>query len=175
MAYAKIRPRRGTATQWATANPVLMEGEQGIEVPDSGIGTGIVKMKFGDGVTAWNDLPYGVLSTDTVDNLLSEATDLPLSANQGRLLGESIDKLNKAIATFEILSNFKSFNASANGYIDILTDGYDYVIPLGVKSGYNLSNCYPKTDDNGVSKFFIITNGSTAQTVTAYWLGIKIG
>ena len=92
MAYAKIRPRRGTATQWRTANPVLLEGEQGIEVPDSGIGTGVVKIKFGDGVSAWNDLPYGVLSTDPVDNLLSEATDLPLSANQGRVLLEKMSK-----------------------------------------------------------------------------------
>ena len=76
MAYAKIRPRRGTATQWVTANPVLAEGEMGIEVPDTGVGTGTVKFKFGDGVTAWNDLPYGMLkiSDHIVQNL--ESTDV---------------------------------------------------------------------------------------------------
>lgn len=59
MANARIRPRRGTATQWATVNPTLAEGEIGIEFPDTGIGTGLVKIKFGDGEKAWNDLPYG--------------------------------------------------------------------------------------------------------------------
>ena len=58
--YSKIRPRRGTAAQWSTVNPVLAYSEMGIEYPDSGIGTGMVKIKFGDGSTPWNDLEYGV-------------------------------------------------------------------------------------------------------------------
>ena len=37
--YAKIRPRRGTATEWSILNPVLAEGELGVEFPDSGVGT----------------------------------------------------------------------------------------------------------------------------------------
>ena len=56
--YAKIRPRRSTATEWAIQNPVLAEGELGIEVPDSGVGTGLSKFKLGDGYTQWNNLPY---------------------------------------------------------------------------------------------------------------------
>ena len=60
MSFYKMRPRSGTATQWATANPILAEREIGYEVPDDGIGTGVVKMKMGDGVTAWSDLPYAI-------------------------------------------------------------------------------------------------------------------
>lgn len=56
--YAKIRPRRSTKTEWSILNPVLAEGELGIEVPDSGVGTGLCKFKLGDGYTHWNDLPY---------------------------------------------------------------------------------------------------------------------
>lgn len=56
--YAKIRPRRGTATEWSSINPVLKEGEMGVEYPDSGIGTGLCKFKLGDGYTQWNDLSY---------------------------------------------------------------------------------------------------------------------
>ena len=56
--YAKIRPRRGTLHEWTQVNPILMEGELGIEVPDSGIGTGLCKFKLGDGNTRWNDLAY---------------------------------------------------------------------------------------------------------------------
>lgn len=56
--YAKLRPRRSTATEWSVINPVLREGEIAVEVPDSGVGTGLSKFKIGDGVKAWNDLPY---------------------------------------------------------------------------------------------------------------------
>jgi len=56
--YAKIRPRRSTATEWSIINPVLYEGELVIENPDTGVGTGLCKFKIGDGVTPWNDLPY---------------------------------------------------------------------------------------------------------------------
>lgn len=62
--YAKIIPRRDTARNWNLFNPVLLDGEMGIEVPDSGTGTGQVKLKFGDGVTPWNLLPYGVDATE---------------------------------------------------------------------------------------------------------------
>lgn len=51
-----IQLRRGTAAAWATANPVLAAGEEGIESsadPDVA-----AKFKIGNGVTAWNDLPY---------------------------------------------------------------------------------------------------------------------
>ena len=48
---AKILIRRDTAANWTAANPVLGDGEQGYE-KDTG------KMKIGNGVTAWNALPY---------------------------------------------------------------------------------------------------------------------
>lgn len=60
MSYAKIRPRRASTTEWMTVNPIPFEGEVCVEYPDDGIGTGIVKIKFGDGVTHWNDLEYGI-------------------------------------------------------------------------------------------------------------------
>lgn len=58
MSYAKIRPRRSTKSEWEITNPILMEGEMGIEYPDTGVGTGLCKFKFGDGFKKWSDLPY---------------------------------------------------------------------------------------------------------------------
>jgi hypothetical protein len=43
--------RDKTAIQWAAANPVLLNGEPGVET-DTGF------CKIGDGLTAWNALPY---------------------------------------------------------------------------------------------------------------------
>jgi hypothetical protein len=52
-AITTIRLRRGTATQWTSANPVLGAGEVGVE-------TNTRKFKFGNGTTAWNSLDYAV-------------------------------------------------------------------------------------------------------------------
>ena len=49
----RIQLRNDTATNWASANPVLLAGEVGIET-DSVRN----RIKIGDGTTAWNDLPY---------------------------------------------------------------------------------------------------------------------
>ncbi len=47
----RIQVRRGTAAAWTTANPILAEGELGFE-------TDTLKLKAGNGLTAWNALAY---------------------------------------------------------------------------------------------------------------------
>lgn len=46
-----IKLRRDTAANWASYNPILSLGEPGVE-------TDTKRWKIGDGVTAWNSLPY---------------------------------------------------------------------------------------------------------------------
>jgi hypothetical protein len=53
----QIRSRRDTAANWATNNPVLGVGEIGIEIDVAAPATA-PKLKVGNGVTAWNTLPY---------------------------------------------------------------------------------------------------------------------
>ena len=47
----KIQVRRDTAANWRIANPVLSQGEPGLEIDTN-------KLKYGNGTTLWNDLPY---------------------------------------------------------------------------------------------------------------------
>lgn len=47
----QIQIRRDTAANWSLNNPVLASAEPAFE-------TDTFKLKFGDGVTAWNSLPY---------------------------------------------------------------------------------------------------------------------
>jgi hypothetical protein len=49
--YITIKLRRGTAAQWTASNPILAEGEMGLE-------TDTRKFKVGTGVGAWNSLQY---------------------------------------------------------------------------------------------------------------------
>ena len=64
-----IRTRRDIKTNWETENPVLALGEQGYET-DTG------KLKFGDGNTSWNNLPYfrGALTEELEEKLNSVPT-----------------------------------------------------------------------------------------------------
>lgn len=52
----KIQLRHDTAANWTSVNPVLLEGEVGIE-------TDTKKQKIGDGSTPWNNLAYDLGST----------------------------------------------------------------------------------------------------------------
>lgn len=45
--------RNDTSENWKTSNPILLKGEAGYE-------TDTRKLKFGDGITAYNDLPYTI-------------------------------------------------------------------------------------------------------------------
>lgn len=43
--------KRGTAARWVEVNPILEQGEPGFVYDEN-------RLKIGDGVTPWNDLPY---------------------------------------------------------------------------------------------------------------------
>lgn len=47
----RIQHRRGAAAEWSLRNPTLLAGEIGYETDTN-------RLKFGDGVTQWNSLPY---------------------------------------------------------------------------------------------------------------------
>ena len=49
----RIQLRNDSASNWASANPVLLEGELGLEFDDSRN-----RIKIGNVSDAWNDLPY---------------------------------------------------------------------------------------------------------------------
>lgn len=65
MSDVRIQLRRDLANNWQGVNPILADGEMGIE-------TDTHKFKFGDGHTAWNELPYGKTDAADVPTALSQ-------------------------------------------------------------------------------------------------------
>jgi Major tropism determinant N-terminal domain len=53
----RIQLRRDTASNWTRVNPVLDDGEPGLNIDNN-------QIKYGDGNTAWNDLDYASGSPD---------------------------------------------------------------------------------------------------------------
>lgn len=76
---SQIQFRRGTAAEWAAANPVLAAGELGVE-----LNTGLTKI--GDGATSWTSLAYASLGNgDFATLLLSGQPVDPGAAPAGRM------------------------------------------------------------------------------------------
>lgn len=82
-----IQHRRGTAAEWVAENPVLANGELGLET-DTG------RFKHGDGSLPWNSLPYSeqvqigptppaethMLWIDTTETPVVQTTDTSMGA-----------------------------------------------------------------------------------------------
>jgi hypothetical protein len=87
---ANVQARKGTAAEWASANPTLSAGELGLE-------TDTLKFKAGNGTSPWTTLPYigaGVAETAVKWNnraLFVSATEP--DANSGRANGDIWIKL----------------------------------------------------------------------------------
>jgi hypothetical protein len=65
MATFTFKFRRGPASEWIADNPVLAAGEPGVEI-DTG------KVKLGNGVLSWIDLPY-FIDEDRVQDMIEDA------------------------------------------------------------------------------------------------------
>jgi lysophospholipase L1-like esterase len=89
---AKIQIRNGTAAQWTTANTLLAIGEVGIENDTR-------KMKSGDGVTAWNSLPY--LVTDSANGLKSATATVSVSSATAPTTGQVLTATGASTATWQ--------------------------------------------------------------------------
>lgn len=64
----RMQQRRGTETQWTTANPVLAAGEIGFEIDTN-------QFKIGDGVNQWSVLEYFGAADDVLANLIGAAPE----------------------------------------------------------------------------------------------------
>lgn len=86
----RFRVRRRTAANWTSINEVLLDSEIGRESDSSP-----PKIKIGDGVTAWNDLPY--FTGDLTDVLTAADVD-----TDGTLAADSDAKVpsQKAVRTY---------------------------------------------------------------------------
>lgn len=72
--FDQIQLRRGTAAVWSAANPILAQGEPGLETDTNLI-------KFGDGVTAWTSLAYSIGGCKTSAQLLASLSGVTGSGN----------------------------------------------------------------------------------------------
>lgn len=122
----RIQLRRDSALGWSTNNPILASGEIGIEL--SPTPAQIVKFKLGDGITAWNSLPYQ-------NEVLSGAT---LGANTftGQQYAPSFASplFKGKVANLTVGPGTQSLNLSAHDYFNLVLGGTTTLTLTGVPS-----------------------------------------
>jgi hypothetical protein len=137
----KIQLRRDTAANWSTNNPTPSAGEPCFET-DTG------KLKIGDGITAYNSLPYQggtsdtAVTTDTAQTISGKKTftnDIIINqwnSNVSPIRETHIDLSNGNRNTFISASGtdktFGMYTTSPEG-IQLCTDGLDYTKGLSIK------------------------------------------
>ena len=120
-----IKLRRGTASEWTTANPILAAGEMGIE-------TDTRKFKFGDGTTPWNTLAYasaegggGGTGSGTILTSVDGGTtyDKLALGNTLEVIDTSIKELNGLTKTGGTLNSELEFTGGSGAYLT-MTEKY---------------------------------------------------
>lgn len=120
-----IQIRKGTAAQWTAANPILAEGELGLET-DTG------KIKGGNGTDTWNSLPYsgsGGSGGNSVDSVNGQTGVVVL--DKGDIGLSSVDNtadLSKPISTatqtaLNLKADTSALSSGLSGKQDALVSG----------------------------------------------------
>lgn len=89
--------RRGTAAEWSAINPILREGEPGVDL-DTG------QLKLGNGVSNWLTLPY-LISEDAV-----KASYLPIEVVSAGVNGVVGDGITVDAAAIQVLNDRATAN-----------------------------------------------------------------
>lgn len=139
----RIQLRRDTSERWTSVNPVLMEGEVGIE-------TDTKLRKVGDGVNHWNDLDY--LAAENITQELGDSetaaiSQVTITKNLNYIKdnnigisnwGNPVVETEKLIGFYQIVdNNFVQRSNFTTKFYDLSTLGKNIILDLyAMGTGY---------------------------------------
>ena len=175
-----IQIRRDTAANWTSANPTLAQGELGLE-------TDTLKVKAGDGSTAWTSASYLIdtggyaaysdATANFTGNLQKSGSPVVTAAYTGDVdvTGELIvDSYNETYAAVTSSSNATTVDCeSANAFSHTLTENTTFTFSNPPASGTAFSFSLELIQDASASGFTVTWPAAvdwpaaTAPTLTA--------
>lgn len=174
----KIQLRRDTAVKWSTNNPTPSAGEPCFET-DTG------RLKIGDGITAYNSLPYQggtsdtAVTTNTAQTISGEKTftndiiinqwNSHVSPTRETHIDLSNGNRNAFISANGIDKTFGMYAKGSNG-IQLGTDGLDYTKGLSIKP----SSLTFKNSDGTVTDLLAGGTGNVTSAGNNTFTGMNI-
>jgi len=149
----KIQVRRGTASAWTTANPTLSAGEMGFE-------TDTLKIKIGDGTTAWSSLGYttsGAAGYATTATAGGTTTFTVASAYAQFFTGSANQTVVLPVASTMTLGGSFYINNNSTGTLTVNSSGGNLVVSIPANTTVQIT-C-------------ILTSGTTAASWDADYTG----
>ncbi len=140
----RIQLRRDTAANWTTTNPVLADGEVGLE-KDTG------KEKVGDGATAWASLGYRTAVASETHSATSKTT--PVDADELPIADSAASFVLKKLTWANLKATLKT-------YFDALYQSSSGKDATGGYAGLTLFKINFKNAANTFTSF--LTNANTA-------------
>ena len=148
---AQMKQRRDTQANWASTNPVLLDGELGIVSDDPNL------YKVGDGTTAWNSLPFRGFD----GTLAQELGTSPNAVISQKVVSEKLTELESEVGDM----NWEYLNGEKTFPVDIKAVDATYDVNIALKGGqkYSIffkSNGHMKAD---VTVFENTTQGNSRR------------
>ncbi|UNH61317.1 structural protein [Synechococcus phage S-SZBM1] len=158
----RIQLRRDGAQQWANVNPILAQGELGIELDTS-------RIKIGDGVTPWNSLKYArplETESNTANTLVKRDADgnFEAGAITATLIGNAATATRLANARSFTLTGDMTGSASFDGSANInITAELNYVpgLPHYDPNNLNATGTYRQLTIDSRGRIITGTNPTT--------------
>jgi len=103
--------RRETPKDWEELNPILGDGELGIEQDET---NKIIKFKFGNGKDKWKDLLYSEIPAATIDNSQLNQHIENKEAHDLNIIKQQINNLSSDLTLLENNANANFVNKESN-------------------------------------------------------------
>jgi hypothetical protein len=153
-----IQIRRDTASDWTSANPTLAQGELALE-------TDTLKLKAGDGTTAWTSLAYytlgtaGFLATSTIGSTV-QAFDADTSKLDVAETRSASSNFADNVLQRPVLKDYGEVKVAMSAHAVDLELGNVFTYTLS--GGQTVTFTNPPASGTAGSFTMIVTNGGSA-------------
>lgn len=161
-----IQVRRGTTSEWNSTNPVLSAGEWGLD-------TTTKRYKIGDGLTAWNSLPYASVLPNSNDLVgasgvgisFASTTGVPVSISVTGITTSQINDFDSAVD-----AKIEAAAVSVEQVQDIVASG-DHVTTGFLRNGTGVVIDYNDASDFvtiNVSGYALVDHSHSSGDITDF-------
>lgn len=126
----RIQLRRDTTENWSKNNPILLEGEQGLDITND-------RIKIGDGETNWNELKYSTIGksyNDINGEIFNDYENNIANGKYAHAEGQNTQSSGTASHAEGIKSQATSLGAHAEGNGTVASSPYAHAEGISTKS-----------------------------------------